>query len=159
MDVLTSYRPFSAAVKPLPAPPVNGRGRPAIERLTKSQRAALGVAVLRGEACLRPTLKVVARALGVSATYIETAWDVDGASGKSVEVLFPSWGKGARVWAVSASGERTALNKSRSLEGIAWFHVESEHSGYVVVIRSGARWARARAWTRTPRHAPPRRPR
>ena len=45
------------------------------------------------------------------ATYIETAWHVDGASGKSVEVLFPSWGKGARVWAVSASGERTALQQ------------------------------------------------
>ena len=40
-------------------------------------------------------------------------------------------------------GERTALNKSRSLAGIAWFHVESEHSGYVVVIRGGGSGATA----------------
>jgi hypothetical protein len=73
MDAALSYRLPFASVKPLPASPVNGQGRPAVERLSKSQRAALGVAVMRGEASLRPTLKVVARALGVSATYIEAA--------------------------------------------------------------------------------------
>jgi hypothetical protein len=62
-----------AGVKQPAASPINGQGRPAFERLTKSQRAALGVAVMRGEASLRPTLKVVARALGVSTTYIEQA--------------------------------------------------------------------------------------
>ena len=61
------------AVKPAAAPPINGQGRPAFERLSKSQRAALAVAVLRGEATLRPTLQVVARALQVSTTYIEMA--------------------------------------------------------------------------------------
>jgi hypothetical protein len=80
------------------------------------------------------------------ASFIETAWDVDGAAGKSVEVLFPSWGKGARVSAVTSSGERQRVSGSVSLDGVDYFHVESEHSGYVVVIRSGA--AKARAVTR-----------
>ena len=55
------------------APAVNGQGRPAFANLTKSQKAALGVAVIRGEASLRPTLGVVAAALDVSVTYIEYA--------------------------------------------------------------------------------------
>ena len=71
LDALTYKSPIPI-VKPL-APPVNGQGKPAIERLTKSQRAALGVAVMRGEARLRPTLKVVSGALGVSTTYLEAA--------------------------------------------------------------------------------------
>jgi hypothetical protein len=54
-------------------PAINGQGRPAFRRLSKSQRAALGVAVLNGEAMLRPTLEVVSRALGVSRTYVEMA--------------------------------------------------------------------------------------
>jgi hypothetical protein len=73
MDAMTAYKPPAASVKQMAAPPINGQGRPAFKRLTKSQLAALGVAVMRGEASLRPTLKVVARALGVSTTYIEAA--------------------------------------------------------------------------------------
>lgn len=67
----TGQLPFTS-VKP-PAPPVNGSGQPAFKNLTKSQRAALAVAVIRGEAGLRPTLQVVAKALGVSVTYVEAA--------------------------------------------------------------------------------------
>jgi hypothetical protein len=77
------------------------------------------------------------------ATYVETRWDVAGAGKKAVEVLFPSWGKGAKVTAVSSSGQRATLDRSRSLGDIAWFHVQSEHSGYVVVIRSGGSGATA----------------
>jgi hypothetical protein len=77
------------------------------------------------------------------ASYIETAWEVDGAGDKAIEVLFPSWGKGARVSAVNAGGERQRVSGSVSLDGVAYFHVESEHSGYVVVIRSGAAKASA----------------
>lgn len=76
-------------------------------------------------------------------SYIETAWKVEGAGGKAVEVLFPSWGKGARVWAVNGAGERTAVRGTTSLDGVEYFHVESEHSGYVVVISSGAAKATA----------------
>jgi hypothetical protein len=73
MDALATYQASFTDVKQSAAPPINGQGRPAFERLTKSQRVALAVAVMRGEANLRPTLKVVARALEVSATYIEQA--------------------------------------------------------------------------------------
>jgi hypothetical protein len=58
MDTMTYPLPV-AGVKQPAASPINGQGRPAFERLTKSS--------------LRPTLKVVARALGVSTTYIEQA--------------------------------------------------------------------------------------
>ena len=37
-----------------------------------------------------------ARRTRFKATYIETEWRVTGAEGKQIEVLFPSWGKGAR---------------------------------------------------------------
>ncbi|MDA0137727.1 hypothetical protein OJ962_09475 [Solirubrobacter sp. CPCC 204708] len=78
-----------------------------------------------------------------AASYIETAWDVDGASGKRVEVVFPSWGSKATVSAVDRSGARRAVTGTLSLDDIEWFHIESEHSGYVVVIRSGATKATA----------------
>ena len=71
MDALTYPLP-TISVKP-PAPPINGPGRPAFKRLTKSQLAALAVAVLRGEKTLRPTVWLVSKALGVSTPYIETA--------------------------------------------------------------------------------------
>jgi hypothetical protein len=67
-----TYNPSTTIVK-VPVLPVNGQGRPALTRLTKSQKAALAVAVIRGEASLKPTLDLVARALGVSTTYVETA--------------------------------------------------------------------------------------
>jgi hypothetical protein len=67
-----TYKPSTTIVK-VPVLPVNGQGRPALKRLTKSQRAALAVAVIRGEAGLKPTLPVVSRALDVSVTYIEMA--------------------------------------------------------------------------------------
>jgi predicted aconitase len=52
---------------------INGPGQRALKHLTKSQRAALAVAVIRGEANLRPTLGVVSKALEVSIPYIEAA--------------------------------------------------------------------------------------
>jgi hypothetical protein len=73
LDQLT-YQPFSTIVKHTTAVrPVNGHGRRAFKHLSKSQRAALAVAVVRGEASLQPTLDVVSRALDVSRTYVETA--------------------------------------------------------------------------------------
>jgi hypothetical protein len=69
----TTYRSSSAIVKQPAVPLINGPGRRALKHLTKSQRAALAVAVTRGEVGLQPTLGVVSRALGVPRTYIETA--------------------------------------------------------------------------------------
>jgi hypothetical protein len=94
------------------------------------------------------TLRVrgTARANGVSiqtthrfeATFIETEWRVTGASGKVVEAIFPSWGSGAKVTAVNAAGERRAVPRGGvSLSDVAWFHIESERTGYVVVVDGG----------------------
>ena len=62
------------------------------------------------------TLRVrgTARASGIAiqtthrfaATFIETEWRVNGANGKVIEALFPSWGANARVTAVNRRGER-----------------------------------------------------
>ena len=69
LDVST-YQAPSAIVKQPTTPVINGPGHRALKRLTKSQRAAYAVAVLRGEVGLQPTLNVVAAAVGVSITYI-----------------------------------------------------------------------------------------
>ena len=82
------------------------------------------------------------------ADHIETEWHVTGAGSRAVEVLFPSWGGAARVTAVLKNGERRAVTRAIALSDVAWFHVESEHSGYAVAIRRGA--AGASALTRRP---------
>ena len=81
------------------------------------------------------------------AAYIETEWRVSGAKGKQIEVLFPSWGK-AKVTAVMGSGARKPVTNGMGLAGVDHFHVESELSGYVVMLRKGA--AGAKALTRRP---------
>ena len=81
------------------------------------------------------------------AAYIETEWRVSGAKGKQIEVLFPSWGK-AKVTAVMSSGARKPVTNGMALSNIDHFHVESEHSGYVVMLRKGA--SGAKALTRRP---------
>jgi hypothetical protein len=72
LDTLT-YQVPTPIVKQSTVPVINGQGRRSLKYLTKSQRAAFAVAVLRGEVGLQPTLHVVSRALDVSITYIETA--------------------------------------------------------------------------------------
>jgi hypothetical protein len=71
LDTLTYSVP--PTVVKVPVRPVNGHGRRAFKHLSKSQRAALAVAVIRGEAALQPTLRVVSGALNVSITYIGAA--------------------------------------------------------------------------------------
>jgi hypothetical protein len=68
LDVLQYTFP-TKTVKPLPAVIDGGTYR----SLTKSQKAALGVEIMRGRASLRPTYEVVARALGVSVSYVSVA--------------------------------------------------------------------------------------
>ena len=47
---------------------------------------------------------------------------------QAVEVLFPSWGDGAKVTAVMKSGGAQAGLRGMSLSDVDRFHVESEHS-------------------------------
>ena len=55
--------------------------------------------------------------------FIETTWKVAGASGKTIEVLFPSWG--------GSSARISSLGAGR-------FHIASAETGYVVVLTRGA---------------------
>jgi hypothetical protein len=73
-----------------------------------------------------------------NSSYIETEWRTSGVGGsRTVEVLFPSWGAAAKVTAVLRSGERRSVGKHLRMDDVAWFHIESEHTGYVVVVRRG----------------------
>jgi hypothetical protein len=67
--LITSYVVDPVRVKPSPVI-IDGH---TYKPLSKSQKAALAVDILHGKVSLRPTLKVVAKALGVSVTYIEAA--------------------------------------------------------------------------------------
>jgi hypothetical protein len=93
------------------------------------------------------------------AGFIETRWTVRGArDGDTVEVLFPSWGgRHARVVAVGVDGSRTVLGR-RALTGVAYLHVQSARSGYVVVVRRPAgvraRTRRARRQSSAPHPGP-----
>jgi hypothetical protein len=92
---------------------------------------------------LRATGTVGSRAMVARTThrftrgFVETGWTWRRRAGRArytVDTLFPSWGRGASVVAVMADGSRVALTRARvSLAGVAYFHVRSERSGYVVV--------------------------
>jgi hypothetical protein len=70
LDTLTSYQ---VPAKQSTVPVINGQGHRAFKHLTKSQRAALAIAVIRGEAGLQATRSVVSRVLDVSIPYITAA--------------------------------------------------------------------------------------
>jgi hypothetical protein len=64
-----SYPTPVVSVKP-PVPTIDGH---TCAGLTKSQRAVLAAQILAGAANLRPTIKIVAAAVGVSPTYVMQA--------------------------------------------------------------------------------------
>jgi hypothetical protein len=72
---------------------------------------------------------------------IETRWKVRALRRirLTVDVLFPSWGRAARVEAILAGGRRVTLAKKGaprrqiSLRNVAYFYVAGEETGYVVV--------------------------
>jgi hypothetical protein len=73
--------------------------------------------------------------------WIETTWDVRPRKRAryTVDVLFPSWGRAARIEAVLAGGRRVTLaekgasRRKVSLRNVAYFYVRGEETGYVVV--------------------------
>jgi hypothetical protein len=79
--------------------------------------------------------------------WIDARWTYRGAgrARRSVELNFPSWkGDGeAHVWAVTPGGWTREIINYRTLEGVHWFYVQSERSGYAVVPRSMPAGARA----------------
>jgi hypothetical protein len=72
LDKTNFYTPSTSVSSIPPAPPakVDGRG---FNHMTKSQKAALCVDVLEGKIQLKPTIKAVAAAIGVSTAYVAQA--------------------------------------------------------------------------------------
>jgi hypothetical protein len=78
---------------------------------------------------------------------IDARWSFRGTgrARRTVELDFPSWqGNGdAHVWAVAPGGWTREILNYRTLEGVRWFYVQSERSGYAVVPRDMPASARA----------------
>ena len=103
---------------------------------------------------LRATGRMVAGPLEARTThrftpgYIETRWALRrraGISPYTVSVLFPSYGDGAHVEAVRRDGSRVRVSSDAiALRNVAYFHVRSAQSGYVVVPRGAPEHATTR---------------
>jgi hypothetical protein len=152
---------FGVAVRDMAGRPVLASqvGRAAVTRgvtplrLLKAPRgagatasASVGRAFAGPFTDLRATGTVRGRTLQVRATHrftrawIETRWTVSRLRGRArytADVLFPSTGPGARVVAVLRDGRRLSVAGAGAvrLSRVAYFHVISRHSGYVVVPR------------------------
>jgi hypothetical protein len=84
-----------------------------------------------------------------SARVIEARWSLRGAGGHSAEVLFPSWGRDAKVVAVRRDGTTFVVGRRRhALRDIDHFRVRSARSGYVITPLRRPRGASVR--TRRP---------
>jgi hypothetical protein len=70
LDRTTSFYPLSTALSTASPTLI---GRRTYGHMSKSQKAALAVEVLQGRATLRPTIRTVGAAIGVSPAYIEAA--------------------------------------------------------------------------------------
>jgi hypothetical protein len=99
--------------------------------------------------------------------WIETRWAIARRRrGRyTVDVLFPSWGRGAIVEAVLRGGRRVILagpgrrRRSVSLRHVAYFYIAGEDTGYVVVPvgdrpRATAHILRPKAQSSAPRPGP-----
>jgi hypothetical protein len=133
MDTLTY--PLPATSVKVPAAPINGQGRRAFKHLTKSQRAALGIAVMRGEASLLPTLQVVARALEVSATYIEQAARLSPEQLRQVR-------RGELTLADVKPAPETRKPPTTLADVVAWWLIasEAEHAAVVGSVGVASPW-------------------
>jgi hypothetical protein len=99
--------------------------------------------------------------------HVETHWSIVRRvrARYTVDVLFPSWGKTARVEAVLRGGRRVTLAKPGAkrrrvrLASVAYFYIDGEDSGYVVVPvgrrpPADAHILRPRAQSSAPRPGP-----
>ncbi len=73
--------------------------------------------------------------------HVETRWSIVRRLREryTVDVLFPSWGKDARIGAVMRDGRRVILAQAKakrrkvSLRDVAYFYIPGAETGYVVV--------------------------
>jgi hypothetical protein len=100
-------------------------------------------------------------------SWIETRWFIARRRrGRyAIDVLFPSWGRAARIEAILRGGRRVTLaaqgrrRRSVSLRDVVYFYVAGEDSGYVVVPtgrrpRATAHILRPKAQSSAPRPGP-----
>jgi hypothetical protein len=100
-------------------------------------------------------------------SYVETRWNIvrKRRDRYTVDVLFPSWGKTARVEAVMRGGERVILaqrdakRRKVSLRDVVYFYLAGEDTGYVVVPtgrrpRATAHILKPKAQSSAPRPGP-----
>jgi hypothetical protein len=95
---------------------------------------------LRAHGSLRSRTHALATQHRFTPRFVQTKWIARPLSTRArytADVLFPSWGTGAEVVAVLRDGSRTRVASTRiALSRIAYLHVRSERSGYVVVPAS-----------------------
>jgi hypothetical protein len=124
ITLLSSPRGRVAAAQPYPSRPYAGPFESLIAHgLTESREVVVGT-----------THKF-------TPTYVETRWNVVRRLREryTVDVLFPSWGKTARVEAVMRGGRRVILAQANakrrkvSLRDVVYFYLAGEETGYVVV--------------------------
>jgi hypothetical protein len=100
--------------------------------LRVSARGAGSFQVLRASGVVRSGGVVARTRHRFTARFVETRWTVRGPR-ETVDVLFPSWGRGARIVAVRRDGSRRTVRRPMPLRRVAYLHVQSERSGYVAV--------------------------
>ena len=124
MTLLSSPHGRVAAAQPYPARPYAGPFESLIAHgLTEAEEVVVGT-----------THKF-------TPAHVETRWSVVRKLREryTVDVLFPSWGKTARVEAVLRGGRRVILAQSKakrrkvSLRDVVYFYLAGEETGYVVV--------------------------
>jgi hypothetical protein len=84
-----------------------------------------------------------------TAGFVESSWSLRGSAGRqrySVDVLFPSHGRGAQITAVLRDGSRLAVGDAPiAFDAVAHLYVRSARSGYVVVPGTAGAGVTARA--------------
>lgn len=89
-----------------------------------------------------------------TAGYVECTWTVDRRRRlQRAEVLFPSWGTGARITAVRGDGSEAPVTPGErplAADEVAYFHLAGPAGGYVVVLPGGRGRAFAQRVARQP---------
>ncbi len=88
-----------------------------------------------------------------TAHYVESTWTIARRRRQRAEVLFPSWGTGARITAVRVNGNEVPVTpggRPLAAAEVAYFHLAGPAGGYVVVLPGGRGRASAQRVARQP---------
>jgi hypothetical protein len=111
--------------------PRDGLGSPPLRVARRSHTGSFRV--LRVSGVVRAGGLVARTRHRFTAPTVESRWTVRGRR-RSVDVLFPSWGRRARIAAVRRDGSSVTVGRRRvPLRDVVYLRVRSARSGYVVV--------------------------